>query len=187
MKIKISAALLVLICATTFFGCRKEDPNGNSPNDPCYNKICKNGGYCQDGTCICPAGWTGSDCGTQVTPSKITVTKITVTNFNQNGDPDDTYPDIYVILKSGSTQLYNSPTYYTDATSPGSYDFIPSVPIDLNAIASYSMQLWDFDAISDDLLHSISFTPYSSTGGFPAYLTVNAGSFSCKVYVSYTY
>lgn len=187
MKRKIVILFIAVISSFTFNGCRKKDSNGNSPNDPCYNVICKNGGHCQDGTCVCPPGWGGVDCGTQVTPTKVTVTKITVTNFDPNSDPDENYPDIFVILKSGSTQLYNSPTYYSDATSPGNYDFIPATPIDLNAQGTYSMQLWDYDILVNDLLHSISFSPYSSTSGFPAYITVNAGAFSCQVYVSYTW
>lgn len=35
-----------------------------SCSDPCEDIICLNGGICIDGTCDCPEGWTGIDCGT---------------------------------------------------------------------------------------------------------------------------
>ena len=45
-----------------FNGCEK---------DPCEATICNNGGYCANGDCVCPEGFTGSDCSQQETPTKI--------------------------------------------------------------------------------------------------------------------
>jgi len=44
----------------------------SNPSTPQIVKICdtlqcSNGGYCQDGHCICPSGWTGPNCQTPVT------------------------------------------------------------------------------------------------------------------------
>jgi hypothetical protein len=34
--------------------------------DPCIGVVCKNGGACLDGNCICPMGYNGADCGQQI-------------------------------------------------------------------------------------------------------------------------
>lgn len=34
--------------------------------DPCSGVICKNGGACLDGNCICPMGYNGANCGQQL-------------------------------------------------------------------------------------------------------------------------
>ena len=34
--------------------------------DPCSGVICKNGGACLDGNCVCQMGYRGADCGQQV-------------------------------------------------------------------------------------------------------------------------
>lgn len=47
--------LFVTLC---FTACKKENP------DPCENVQCQNGGSCDDGTCDCPTGFTGTNCET---------------------------------------------------------------------------------------------------------------------------
>jgi hypothetical protein len=34
--------------------------------NPCTGVVCKNGGACIDGNCICPMGYNGTDCGQQI-------------------------------------------------------------------------------------------------------------------------
>lgn len=41
-----------------FYGCKKE----TKKTDKCEGVICLNGGYCQDGSCNCPVGYSGKDC-----------------------------------------------------------------------------------------------------------------------------
>jgi hypothetical protein len=50
----ISVALLL-----TFSSCKK---------NKCADTTCQNGGTCSDGTCQCPAGWTGANCETSTDP-----------------------------------------------------------------------------------------------------------------------
>jgi len=52
--LSIMAALCVAICFT-------------SCKDDCEDVNCFNGGACVEGDCECPTGFTGSDCGTQIT------------------------------------------------------------------------------------------------------------------------
>lgn len=35
---------------------------GSCTLDPCENKLCLNGGFCEDGTCVCVNGYSGSNC-----------------------------------------------------------------------------------------------------------------------------
>ena len=180
MKTKITflAVIFSLSFSTIFLTkCKK---------DKCKNTVCQNGGTCNDGTCACATGYTGTHCETQKTPTNITVTKITVTNFNVNGDPDENYPDIYVKLLEGSTVLYNAPTYYTDVTSSaGSWSW--SVILNLNPSKTYTLELWDYDTITDDWLQGATFSLYSSSGGFPSSKSYTTGSFAFTIDMSYSF
>lgn len=55
----------LLVCASffivTYTACNK---------DRCEGVTCQNGGACNDGTCNCPAGYTGTYCETKVDPCK---------------------------------------------------------------------------------------------------------------------
>jgi len=42
------------------------NPTSGTSNDPCAGVTCLNGGTCIDGSCLCPNGYTGDDCGTVV-------------------------------------------------------------------------------------------------------------------------
>jgi EGF-like domain len=55
--------------------------------DPCAKLTCQNGGTCTNGECACPEGWSGSDCATQKTPTKIKISKIEVLDFKAT-DPN---------------------------------------------------------------------------------------------------
>lgn len=54
-KIVIASLLGVFLA----LGCKKE----LQKTDPCAGVICLNGGYCADGSCNCPPGYSGKDCG----------------------------------------------------------------------------------------------------------------------------
>lgn len=49
--------LVLTLGSCAFFTSCEED-------EPCENIICQNGGICVDGTCDCPYGYAGPDCGT---------------------------------------------------------------------------------------------------------------------------
>lgn len=55
--------LVICFIALTmmFSACKKEE-------DPCKGVNCLNGGECNDGTCICPTGWSGEFCETSTDP-----------------------------------------------------------------------------------------------------------------------
>lgn len=150
--------------------------------DPCDGVTCYNGGTCINGTCSCPQGYTGPACESQVTPTKIRISKVKITKFPQydGGSNWDIWdgPDIYVVIKKGSTLIHEQPTMFEDASVTSTYTYTPTSYIDLtDATAQYSISLYDYDdGLGDDFMGGISFYPYSSTGGFPTTLYLDAGA-----------
>lgn len=49
--------LVAILIGFTIWSCAK---------DPCSGVVCKNGGACLDGNCICPMGYNGADCSQQL-------------------------------------------------------------------------------------------------------------------------
>jgi hypothetical protein len=54
--------------------------------DPCKDTVCLNGGYCVDGTCSCPDGFTGPNCETDIRPDcqKFNTGTINFDNWSSN-------------------------------------------------------------------------------------------------------
>jgi hypothetical protein len=190
--------IILLSIAMLLFGCSEDTPTSNAI--PCTPISCLNGGVSStDCGCNCPQGYTGSNCGTQKTPSSIYITKIRVKKFpdTENGDWWDTFPnsdaDIYVTLVNTSFQTIYTSGRYTDATGLGTtyYDFTPATPIIItNVTSALSIKLFDYENIgSDTLMDSLFFNPYSSSGGFPATLTkLNSnGNFVCEISLQYVW
>lgn len=189
---------IALSSISLFFaaGCKKvtSDP---IPYDPCKHSNCLNGGVCVDGTCSCPVGYTGVDCGTQVTPTKVTITGIKVTNFPAL-DGSSTWdlfpgssanPDILAVLKQGTSTLITTGTT-NNATTGSSYSLTGVSSYDVTDLTTQmNIELWDDDSPTDanDSMGSINFSIYSSTNHFPTTLTVNSGSLSFELTLSYTY
>ena len=207
MKNCIKRLSLLLIIAL-FFGCSKDSPSSSSG---CTPIPCLNGGVSRpDCGCNCPQGYTGSNCGIQITPTKILVSNIRV-NYFPNSDStgsfwDPSYPttslaspDIYVTLQDASSNvIYTAPNYYPNVLSNGSnyFDFTPTTPIQLPIASVYSyfqVNLWDYDSAdsninsSDDLMGKKSFYPYSSSGGFPSTITVSDDSYPVSFTLTLSY
>jgi hypothetical protein len=179
-----------------FTDCKKKKTE--EPVDPCANTVCLNGGTCVDGSCSCPTGYSGADCGTQRTPTKVTITGIKVTKFpGQSGTSDwDPYPgytnpDIFAVIKQGGTTLIT-----TSAISD-----VPANSVNVLTVASpynvtdlvtpLNIELLDDDTSpdADDTMGNINFSIYNSTNHFPTTLTVDNGSgtLTFELTLSYTY
>jgi hypothetical protein len=207
--------ILTLLIATTFMGCKKDDPcedvtclNGGecvdgtcdcptgysgptcADYDACINVTCQNNGVCVNGTCVCPTGYTGANCSSEATPSSMRITKIVVTNFFNSGW--DTFPasspDIYINVGTGtscSTGLYASGRYQ-DAYPGPNYDFVPNNPLVIsNPTSPISICLYDYDVSGDDFMAGVNFNPYQSGADFPAMRTVSVSGLTCDVYFTY--
>lgn len=53
--VMVASFMFVTVVSVT---CKKE-------KDPCEDVVCYNGGHCEDGTCVCAAGYEGADCKTE--------------------------------------------------------------------------------------------------------------------------
>lgn len=186
LKIVLLLPLILLINS-----CTKEDPK---PVDPCANITCLNGGYCVNGACSCPEGYSGPDCGTQVTPVKIKISRIDVTRFPATDDGAGwdltSGPDIYPVLAKGSSILYKPSTFYQNANPSSIYTFDLSPQVDLTeAKDDYVISLYDYDDFdADDFMGGISFVAYASKNGFPKVISLDAGGdVAFKLYVSYVW
>lgn len=158
--------------------------------DPCAGITCQNGGYCSNGVCICPDGYTGANCTQEVTPSSMRITKIVVTDFVNSGWDvfPASSPDIYITVGTGtscSSGLYTS-SYYQDAYPGPNYDFIPSSPLVIsNPTTPVSICLYDDDVSGDEFMSGVQFTPYQSGADFPSVRTLTVSGLTCKVYFTY--
>ncbi len=173
------------------FSCSSDSSSGGG-STPCVPIACLNGGVSTPTCgCTCPQGYSGANCSTQITPSKITITKIRVKKFpnlKPNGNNWDSFvlpgyerPDIFPTLSSfnGVTILFAG-VIKNDSFSYGndSFDFIPTTPIEITKITDkYTISLWDDDTvvntINQELMGYIDFNIYNSTGGFPTTVVIS--------------
>lgn len=178
----------------------KKKKKSETAADPCANTTCLNGGTCVDGSCSCPTGYSGADCGTQRTPAKITITGIKVTKFpgtKSNGSAWDDIaisssaadPDIYVNFKKdgGSSPLLSSGTV-SDVKNTTSY-ILPNVtPTEItDLVVKYRLELMDEDIGGDQTMGNITFDLYTSSNRFPTTLVVDNGTVGFELTLQYTY
>ncbi|MFC6877043.1 hypothetical protein ACFQZF_11165 [Flavobacterium myungsuense] len=181
--------IAILSVAIMVFGCSKDDAPSSPSSPSCVSITCLNGGVSTaDCGCTCPTGYTGANCGTQVTPTKIIITKIRVTKFpnlKTDGSSWDSWavnpftrPDIFPVLfnSAGTTVLYEGTPAIQDSFSYGTdtFDFIPSTPIQItNTTSSYNLYLFDEDSSSaQEIMGGFNLPLYTSTTGFPTSITL---------------
>lgn len=191
MKSKLLIGITIstlLLTMTVFNSCKKDDP------DPCEGVTCLNGGTCVNGQCDCPEGYSGPDCGNQVTPSKIRITNIKLTKFpaTDNGAGWDltSGPDIYVTMEYSGSTIYDHPYFYQNADPSQDYDFQPNINLNMdNPTDNYVIRLYDFDDFdADDYMGGIQFVPYQDGNNFLNKILLNAGGdVAFELSVTYTW
>ena len=138
-------AIAMIVGSFVFHSCKK---------DPCLGVTCRNGGYCANGTCNCPTGYSGSDCGVEVTPASVTITKMVLEKFpatdvNGAGWDPSSAADIFMTITAGTTSTTTNfkTNYFADANANLSYTF-DNVNYTISSINSnWSFGLWDYDTI----------------------------------------
>ncbi|MBW8051719.1 MAG: hypothetical protein FVQ77_15545 [Cytophagales bacterium] len=184
-------AVLMLMGVLAFTGCKK---------DPCEGVTCQNSGTCNEGTCKCPAGFSGTFCGTEVTPTTITLTKVVMDQFPplDNGSDWDgalcggANPDISIGLWNGSSYIYTSGTY-SDVVPGTQKTYTLGLPITINnPTGTYAVDLFDDDTgvcAPDDYMGGLEFVPYTSGNGFPSTIRVDnlTAQIDVTLHVTYTW
>ncbi|WP_396170526.1 hypothetical protein [Flavobacterium sp.] len=171
--------LSVLTIAFLFFNCSSDSTT------PCVPISCLNGGTSTpDCGCDCPQGYSGTNCSTVVQPSKVIITKVVVKSFpNTNSQGflwDGTNDaDIYIKINSGTTVIYNHPSFFSNALGGSNLNYQFSLNPNLqitNVNSPLIFSLWDYDtgdipSNADDNMASAAFLPFNGTS-FPSVVTV---------------
>ena len=189
--------LLVISCSS--------DSGSGGGSTPCVPITCLNGGVSTPSCgCTCPQGYSGANCSTQITPSKITITKIRVkkfpnltpsgNNWNSFALPGYERPDIFPVLATfdGTTILFSG-TPISDSFSYGNdtFDFTPTTPINITNITNqYKLLLYDEDSNNTfELMGGFNIYLYNSSGGFPTTIAISnpTSLYGFELTVSYTW
>lgn len=205
MKFILKSLTFLLLIGLSISCSSDSDSLPNVVTPKCTPIPCLNGGVSTPNCgCTCPQGYSGANCSTQITPSKITITKIRVKKFpnlKPNGNNWDSFvlpgyerPDIFPVLATfdGSTILFSG-TPINDAFSYGNdtFDFIPTTPITINNVTNqYKLVLYDEDTNNTfELMGGYNVNLYDSTGGFPTIIAVSntTSLYGFELTVSYTW
>lgn len=203
MKI-ILKSLTFLTLIVFIISCSSDSASGGGTT-PCVPITCLNGGISTPSCgCTCPQGYSGANCSTQITPSKITITKIRVKKFpnlTPSGNNWDSFvlagyerPDIFPVLATfdGTTILFSG-TPISDSFSYGNdtFDFIPTAPINITNITNqYKLLLYDEDSNNTfELMGGFNIYLYNSSGGFPTTIAISnpTSLYGFELTVSYTW
>ncbi len=133
---------------------------------------------CKDA--VCPEGYTGKNCTTQITPKTINIDYFYTRDYamltpagytwdiNTGGATSN--PDVYLELIDVET---NSSIWKSEILQNGSgsaYSFRQSLPTISPVIPNklYKIKVWDYDsATASDLISTFQFTFYDKANGFP--------------------
>jgi len=197
MRNQIFKLICLSILTTTYIGC-----SSDSDSDDCQTISCSNGGTFVDCECQCPDGYSGNDCSTQVTPSKVIINKAIVKVFpnTDNGDnwdvgipnAEDALPDVYITVQNSDLNLiFDSPSFYENALSGSGtfyeFSFNPNLEI-TDYDDPYLISIWDYDSSdTDDFMTSYGFFAYTSNNNFPNVITVVSQSDEILVDLEVTY
>ncbi len=179
MKTKFLFTALIAALLTVS-GCKKDDE--------CTIKCLNGGQQTENCGCQCTLGYKGEDCSKQKTPITITLDYVNIYSFpstNPSGgswDADGSAPDLYVKiinLTTGATIFQSGNAYYQDAAPLGagdSYSWTAATGSYFEPFYDYSIEMYDDDIGTDDILFQTIFTPYSANNRFPSRLLTSNSS-----------
>lgn len=161
----------------SFFGCSSDSDSSTTTPTPC------------------PQGYTGPNCTTEITPSKIKITKIRIKQFPNNiADSGLSNPDIFIDFYKSNSLIYTSySNYFLNANGDGSmnYDYTFITPYESTSISTiFRLDLIDYDtSTTEELMNSFFFSPYTYTQGlgFPTSFNIqdSSGAYKAEIFVTY--
>ena len=189
MKKTFFKTAFVLLTAIMTISCSKDSPTGTSSTP----------------TPTCPQGYTGSNCSTQITPTKLTISKIEIVSFPAIDptattglwdynllDTSQNAPDLAILLTNVTTSTLltdttSSPFMNASASQTYSYTYTTFNITNVNDL--FKIELRDIDTSSPyyQSMNTYFFSIYSSLGGFPTVIPVINGQTKYNIYVSYTW
>jgi hypothetical protein len=187
--------VLSILIITMVVSCSEDDgPTAPAaPPDPCDGVTCLNGGYCVNGECSCPVGYSGPDCGTVLTPVTMKITKIVVTKFPASmadGSGWDNFdgPDVYPKVELNDVEIFKSPMYFDDVAPGTVLTYTQGFPVTLDhPTQEYTIVLWDYDSLNDDdMIGGYNFTPFGGTS-HPATLQLGSANDDIQMTLHVTY
>lgn len=100
-------------------------------------------------------------------PNSMSITSVSLYTYPAliSSDSDDSNPDLYLKILNGTTQILGYNQYFKqDCISYTTYSYgsLYGFPLTIqNPSNQHSIQVWDYDDISDDMLKSYNFTPWN--------------------------
>lgn len=203
--------IILFIFSIAFINCGSND---DSDIDRCIGIECLNGGFCDDGTCICPDGFTGEFCEIKKEIDSLILQKIIVSHFWSNKDDWDIGrdldslpgPDIYIqinrVWNSGPIEnmiYFETEQRYFNANDTSSYNFDFSGGLNLAPVdRGFLFGLRDYDGenrtpppiFSGDRMDFISYEPlgmFLTDRNFPNRLDTNHNGFGLSLIFDYKF
>lgn len=144
---------------------------------------------------VCPQGYAGSTCKTQITPAFIQIVGLGIQKFptkSTNGIPFDltSAPDVRLALKDDSGNIIWESEIKTDAT--GTLYFSRLIPLSIGSIKplkNYRLSLYDDDGITNapEYMDSIDFSLYDGFNAFTDSITLTSASTTAILKLSYAW
>jgi hypothetical protein len=169
----------------------------SSSEEDCQPIICLNEGIQTiDCGCECPEGYSGADCATILTPSKVIINKVVINSFDDYSSWDtSTKPDItFNFEKADRTILYSHTSFINNAesNSPITFTLSPVYSItDVNTPIVFVLYDYDGNDLipnADDQMDFGVFQPFNREN-FPSKVKVSAtnSATDVDVYLSYEF
>jgi len=162
--------------------------------DPCDNKPCENGGICDDGTCLCPEGFTGNQCEEKTMPYRMRLSSVTLTRWPGSNDGlqwDGTDgPDLFFKLYQDTSPIGKPLHLIMDAPLDQSYEFEINVIEMRNITERHFMKLYDYEGfqLTPEFMGEVEFIPFNKENGLPETIVLdNGGPVAFVIGVTYLY